>query len=148
MVRPPRSRRLSAGDAENRSSAFHRQSRVCSARTPAECVSGTAIGMRSSTKRSTRLPAHIVAGSFRASVTPTANTAHGSAWPTPDGKAVLLMDKDYQERLIDYRTTMALVEGMLRNSLMRTPYSFFPSESALMSTSVLYFDNTLDNGRP
>ena len=70
------------------SSASRRQSPVCTAQTPVECASGTAIEMRSSTKRSTRLPAHIVAGSFRASVIPTANTAHGSAWPTPDGKAV------------------------------------------------------------
>lgn len=28
------------------------------------------------------------------------------------------MDKDYQERLIDYRTTMALVEGMLHEGII------------------------------
>lgn len=28
------------------------------------------------------------------------------------------MDKDYQERLIDYRTTMALVEGMLLEGII------------------------------
>lgn len=28
------------------------------------------------------------------------------------------MDKEYQERLIDYRTTMALVEGMLHESII------------------------------
>ena len=36
----------------------------------------------------------------------------------PDGKAVLLMDKDYQERLIDYRTTMALAESMLHEGII------------------------------
>ena len=36
----------------------------------------------------------------------------------PDGKAVLPMDKSYRERLIDYRTTMALAEGMLHEGII------------------------------
>ena len=50
--------------------------------------------------------------------TPTENTAHGSVWPTPDGKAVLQMDEDYKTRLVAYRTTMSFATGLLAGGII------------------------------
>ena len=74
--------------------------------------------MKSGTALSTRLPAHIVAGSSRATGIQTGNTAPVSVLPTPDGKAAVLMDADFMERIAAYRTSMSLAESMLAGGII------------------------------
>ena len=74
--------------------------------------------MKSGTAQSTRLPVQIVAGSSRATGIQTGNTAPVSVSPAPDGKAALLMDDGFMERIAAYRTSMSLAKSMLAGGII------------------------------